>query len=165
MELHGKNVRVKRHHMKQHADVLPFLDEAIRLANDLPLPAIIPHKATVITVKFDRIVGVCDCVETSESDDVVYAIRKERDRHMRFVKNRDAEKVDCLTMIMFSQSNCWNLVSAWFGGPATQLPFSSKMTDDEQRDALQFWSTHALVWGCQRIHENTITETCPWPQL
>lgn len=165
MELHGKLVRVKQHHMKQHSDVLPFLDEAIRIASTFPIPTIVPHKATVITVKFDRIIGVCDCVETSDADDIVYAIRKERDRHMRFVKNRTAVPVDHLTMILFNQHKYWNLVSAWFGGPATQLPYSPKMTDAENDEALRFWATHALVWGCQRVREETITETCPWPQL
>lgn len=163
-------VRIAKRHMKQHQNILPILDEAFRLITNfnqeqvtrMTKPA---GQATILTLNFGRIIGKCECVETTAEDEIVYAIRRERDRHMRFVKNREMSETRELTLILFRHADHWKLVSGWFGGQAAREPQDPNSSPEERIEAYEFWTHHALVWGCQRVREETITETCPWPQL
>lgn len=170
MELLNKNVLIAKRHMKQHQNILAILPEAFELIarfdSDQVTQLVKPTgEATILTVDFGRVIGQCECVEATEDEEIVYAIRQERDRHMRFVKNRAMPDTRKLTLILFQRKNDWMLVSGWFGEPAAREPQDPNSTHEERIAAYKFWTTHALVWGCQRVREETITETCPWPQL
>lgn len=170
MELLDMPIRIAKRHMRQHQNILPMLDEAFYWVSMFD-PNLIANMvspigtATILTIDFDRIIGKCECVETTDADEIVYAIRCERDRHMRFVKNREMEDTSELTLVLFQHADHWKLVSGWFGGRAAREPQDPNSSPKERIEAYDFWSKHALVWGCQRIREETITETCPWPQL
>lgn len=170
MELLGMPVRVAKRHMKQHQNILSILPEAFSMIAEFDPDRVAQlvspiGQATIMTVDFGRIIGKCECVPTTDDDEIVYAIRCERDRHMRFVKNRTMPDTSKLTLIMFRRGSDWMLVSGWFGDPAAREPQDPNSSQQERIAAYDFWTKHALVWGCQRVRKETITTTCPWPPL
>lgn len=134
-------------------------------------PQIRPYVKTVLEsteifgdiMEFDAdigiILGVSDLVETDNSDNVVYAIRKNRDRHIRFTKSRKPElsSMIAISLKRLDDGN-YDLYSAWLGPQAPPTP-NSPLANKESKP---FWSKHALVWGTQEIQSGTVTSECPW---
>lgn len=162
--IHGKPVTINKRHMRLHKVVMPFVEEAAQLASTQDITT--DHKGFAsVTVSFDRVIGKTDCVETLPTDNVVYAVRQGRDRHMRFVHGRAGTETSSLTLIVVSLGESWKLISAWFGGAATKEPQDPSMTEQERAEAYSFWNRHALIWGAQPVYNHTVTEECPWPKL
>lgn len=94
-------------------------------------------------------VGYSHCVETTEEDRIVYAFRPNRSGPTRFVRDRDVEPTESVTVILKRTEDpaTMVLISAWAGNPAPPEPWDRNATDNSQ----EFWSNHALVWGTQEI--------------
>lgn len=111
-----------------------------------------------------RVVGTCDLVVVDESDQVIYAIRKNRkdDGLVPFTTTRQA--TDCRFVAVHLvplTDNTYELLSAWIGVFADDdepFPQSKKATVKSK----SYWSTHAFVWGSQEIIPRTKTNICPW---
>lgn len=103
--------------------------------------------------------GMSDLVETDSTDEIVYAIRKNRDRYMRFTKSRESLPSSKVTIsLTMREDGQYELFSAWLGPLSPATP-NSPFANSESRS---FWSSHALVWGNQEIITGTETTTCPW---
>lgn len=118
-----------------------------------------------IHVDMNRIVGVCDVVETNENDTLVYGVRKNRedDGLVPFVKNRKGD--DCSTVAMHlvrQPNNNYLLSSAWIGifDEENDEPFPQSI--DATNNSVSFWNKHAFVYGSQEIIPGTETDHCPW---
>lgn len=86
--------------------------------------------------------GVSDLVETDGSDAIVYAVRKNRDRHMRFTKSRQPQPSSVVTISLTRlDDKTYELYSAWLG-PQTPPTPNSPLANAESKP---FWSKHALV--------------------
>jgi hypothetical protein len=106
-----------------------------------------------------RIIGTTDLVVTTDSDEIVYAKRKNRSIYTRFTKSQFPR--DCSTVVIHLEQrtdNEYELSSAWIGSIGPSFPGD----DNETPDSKPYWSTHALVWGRQEIQEGTETPVCPW---
>jgi hypothetical protein len=100
-----------------------------------------------------------DLVETDSKDEIVYAIRQNRDIYTRFVKNREPVPTSYLTVILRKDNeNNYILWSTWIG---RLVPMSPGNPDSTPESKL-FWDKHALVFGRQPIIENTLTDKYPW---
>ena len=103
--------------------------------------------------------GMSDLVETDDNDEVVYAIRKNRDRHMRFTKSRKPKPSSMVAISLTRlDDGSYDLYSAWLG-PQTPPTPNSPIANEKSKP---FWSKHALVWGNQEIQPGTETSLCPW---
>jgi len=114
-----------------------------------------------ISIEHDtgHIVGKMDLVETDSKDEIVYAIRQNRDIYTRFVKNREPVPTSYLTVILRKDNeNNYILWSTWIG---RLVPMSPGNPDSTPESKL-FWDKHALVFGRQPIIENTLTDKYPW---
>lgn len=107
-----------------------------------------------------RIVGTSDLVETTETDDIVYAIRKNRVTYARFTKSQKPKPNSKVTIILnkIESSDSYELHSAWIGPITPSFPGDEKETPESR----PFWEKHALVWGNQEVDESTVTSICPW---
>jgi len=104
-------------------------------------------------------VGMMDLVETTGSDEIVYAKRKNRDKYTRFVKNRKPEKTTIVTTDIRKSEDGKHFVFTVYSGRLTpKFPGGDK----ENPNSRSFWSKHALVWGTQEIIPGTETNKCPW---
>jgi hypothetical protein len=106
-----------------------------------------------------KVVGNSDLVETSDSDEIVYAKRLNRDTYTRFVKGRDAVPTSYITISLHQDSDGnYELSSAWIGQICPLFPDRPGATAESK----SFWTNHALVWGNQTIQEGTETTVSPW---
>ncbi len=103
--------------------------------------------------------GMSDLVETNESDAIVYAIRKNRDRHIRFTKSQQPQPSSMVAITLKRlDDRSYDLYSAWLGSQTPPTPNSPHANAESK----PFWSRHALVWGNQEIQPGTETSKCPW---
>lgn len=146
---------VDRYNSHIHQNVLELLPEAfekIQLGKE---------EFMVVQVDFDRIVGQTTCVETDSGDKIVYAQRPKHQGLTRFVKNRLPEDCSSVTVILKEADGAkgtYVLISAFIGKKAEHEPWDRNATPA----AVEFWSSHALVWGSEPIVPGTETDICPW---
>lgn len=105
-------------------------------------------------VRFPEVVGHTICVVTAENDRVLYAQRPGRTGLTRFVAGREPEPTDTLTVILKrSGRNTFTLITAFFGGASEPEPWDRHAT----AASVEFWRTHALIWGTEPVVEGTVT--------
>lgn len=111
-------------------------------------------------VTFDETIGVTRCVSTSENDEIIFAMRPKRKGYTRFVKNRQPESTNKLTIILTKdrQTNDYLVLTTYIGAKAEPEPWDYRATEK----ALDFWKSHALVYGTEPIIEGTETVVPKW---
>lgn len=128
-------------HMKAHKEVLQYLEEAILKLSFAQATGFFSK-----TIEMGRVVGKCDCVETSETDVVFYQKRPGRRWTTRFVRNREPQPCSKITVIGTINGNSLRVISAWIGGPAPREEGDFSIDNATDRKITQdFWSTHALI--------------------
>ncbi len=114
------------------------------------------------TIDFDRIIGVSNCVRTSESDEIVFAQRVHRGGLTRFAKNRKPEPTSCLTLSMRLQPDGqYELGTAYIGSPGHNEYWAAENAEEFQ-GAIEFWNQNALCWGYEPVLPGTETTERPW---
>ncbi|HUD03281.1 MAG TPA: hypothetical protein VMR51_00595 [Patescibacteria group bacterium] len=113
-------------------------------------------------VDMGRPIGTSDVLETNESDEIVYAIRKNRSEqgYVPFTKSRSAQPSTNLSVALVANTDeTYQLSSVWIGTwddpPFPQQPHATL-------ESKPYWSTHAFVWGSQEIEPNSELKSCPW---
>lgn len=103
-------------------------------------------------------VGTTDLVETSEDDEIVYALRPLRSTYSRFVKNRKATPSSWVTVDIRREDDVYTLYTAFVGRLTPSFPGGDYLPEQSK----EFWARHALVWGAQEIVLGSETSKCPW---
>ena len=110
-------------------------------------------------VDLDQIIGETVCVPTTDADEIVWAQRPKRFGLTRFVKNRTAEQCSKVVVILKKgDRGDYVLITAFVGSRPEPEPWDRNATPK----SVEFWSTHALVWGSEEIIHGTETNQCPW---
>lgn len=141
-------------HVVTHAQILPFLREALGKIDSR-------GKNTICKmVCFKRVIGISICVTTRPDDTIVYAKRPNREeRYMRFVKNRKGTPCKVATVRLHKvDESRYLLVTAYIGSTVPPPPDSPNATNQ----SAEFWATHALLFEAEDIIPETVTNTCPW---
>ena len=106
-----------------------------------------------------QIVGNTDLVAVTDTDDIVYAKRLNRDNFTKFVRGLRPVATSYFTIVLYRDgSGDYELASAWIGTTCPTFPDDPKATPESK----PFWDKHALVFGNQAIQEDTLTDVCPW---
>lgn len=121
-------------------------------------------------VDYGRPIGETICVATGRGDEIVYSKRPKRFGYSRFVKNRNPEPYNAVTVILKrdGHEDYYVLITAFVGPRPEPEPWDrknfSQQSDPQEaeRRAQEFWSSHALVWGCEETIPGTETTVCPW---
>lgn len=104
-------------------------------------------------------IGVCDVVETSDKDTIIYAQQAKSQIFVPFVKNRKMERTSFISLeLLLNDDQSYSLHQIIFGHPVPSFPYSNT----ESADSRDFWTSHALLWGDWPIQSKTITKDCPW---
>lgn len=141
-------------HVQEEPRLLEFIKEVVEdseLAGD----------KVAIEKDMGRIIGMTTAVKTTETDEIVYAKRQQRDTFTRFVKNREPQPTSILSIILFradENDGTYRLWSAWCG----ELAPTSPGTSGEMPTSREFWASHALVYDEKIIDTSTVTTACPW---
>ena len=108
-------------------------------------------------VDFEEPVGKSILVPTTESDKIIYAIRKGRQNYSRFVLNREPVDSSSITIVLKKMDTYYMIISCFVGEKAQPEPWDPKSTSE----SLLFWSQNALIFGSEPIKEGTETDVCP----
>ncbi len=115
-------------------------------------------------VDMGKTVGTCDVVDVDDTDEILYAARKNRmdDGLVPFTTTRPAATCQYVTVVLEKQPNeSYELSSAWIGVlDEDDEPFPGSA--DATEDSISFWSKRAFVWGSQEIIPGTETTAYPW---
>ena len=111
-------------------------------------------------IDLGRVIGKTICVHTYPGNEIVYARRRGRNGHSRFVMNRHPESTSKVTVILkkVEENGSYILITAFVGKLAEPEPWDRNATEKTR----QFWDCHALVWGSEKIVPGTLTRECPW---
>jgi hypothetical protein len=114
-------------------------------------------------VDFGRPIGETICIATRPGDEIVYAQRPNRQGLTRFVKNRQPEPCNSVVVILktadtVEDAGKYVLVTAFVGRLAEPEPWDRNATEK----SVEFWSSHALIWGYEEVIPGTVTSVCPW---
>lgn len=150
-----------RSHAAMHFEANPQLKslvaEAVR-GMDLDGEVVKTH------IDMGRTVGVRDVVETDDTDEIVYGMRKncEDDGLVPFTKTREGTPCPFVALhLVPQQDNSYVLSSAWVGTfDNDDEPFPSSPNATE--NSIDYWNRHAFVYGSQEIVPGTETTACPW---
>lgn len=145
---------VDRYNSHLHESVTALLPEALAKV------ILKDTQFAVEQVNFDRIVGETTCVETHESDQIVFAQRPKRFGLSRFVKNRKPETCKSVVVILkkAEDGDYYVLITAFIGVRPEPEPWDRNATPQ----SAGFWATHALVWGTEPVVPGTETNRKPW---
>ena len=147
-------------HAATHFDDTPQLKD---LVAEVLVNKILEDDRVDFDFDMQRIVGTTDVVMIGNSDEIVYAVRKNRndDEYVPFTKSRADEPSSYVSISMIKQQgNGYELLSAWIG-TLVDPPFPG--TANETLESKPYWSKYAFVWGSQEIKPGTETKICPWP--
>lgn len=110
-------------------------------------------------VDFGRPIGENICVATAAGDQIVFAKRPKRWGHTRFVLNRTPEPCNHLVVILKAgDGGEFVFITAFVGRRSEPEPWDRNATANSRA----FWTSHALVWGCEETIQGTETTRCPW---
>ncbi len=109
-----------------------------------------------------RIIGNTDVVEIDENDEVIYAMRKNREDqgYVPFTKSRDPRPSTLISIYLVKKSlKIYELSSVWIGEyDSPMFPQMSNATPE----SIPYWNKHAFVWGSQEIIPGSERTDCPW---
>lgn len=114
------------------------------------------------TIDTGRFIGTSDVVEVDDTDEVIYAIRRNRaDQDLvPFTKTKLAQPESKISIsLILIDDGKYELSSAWIGD-WDDPPFP--MQPNANNESIPYWSTHAFVWGSQEIEPGTETPVKPW---
>lgn len=138
-------------HIAHHSKLLDYIKRA--------LPTIeVEGEIFQIEKDMGEEVGFCNLVETTDSDEIVYAMRPLRDQYSRFVKNKKPHSSSWITLDMRKVGHEYFLFTAFVGRLTPSFPGGDYLPEQ----SVKFWSTHALVYDPTQIIPGTETLKCPW---
>lgn len=105
--------------------------------------AIDPKEVVELTVRFEEPIGYQECVQTSESDCIVYLQRTARANVSRFVLNRQPEPCRSVFLVLGRRgdTNMYVFRTAFVGEKSAREPWDKNATDLD----VKFWKNHGLV--------------------
>lgn len=121
-------------------------------------------EGSVVATDIDmgRIIGNSDVVETDETDDLVYAMRRNREDqgYVPFTKSRMPQPCSLISVHLTAKdAETYELASTWIG--QYESPMFPQM-DTATAESVPFWSNHAFVWGSQEIIPDSVLLVRPW---
>lgn len=143
-------------HASTHLADSPRLLEAVKEI----IPTIDAIQCTEATeTELSYIVGTTDLIQTTNTDEIIYALRPHRTIYARFVKNKKPSPCKIVTVVLKERPRGgYSLYTCYIGSRTPSFPGGDYLPEESK----VFWSKHALVWGTQEIISDTITKQCPW---
>lgn len=121
-------------HIQENSNLLELVKGVIAQATLQDAPEII------LEHDMGKIIGTTSLVETTSSDEIVYAKRKGRDKYSRFVKGRSLRETSWVVVVIRRDAEQFTLWTAWCG---RLLPLEAYAEDAYEPGG--FWASHALV--------------------
>jgi len=116
-------------------------------------------KKSTIEFDFGHTIGNSDIVGTTEKDHIMYAKPQGRDIFFRFVRRRQPEQTNFVTIVLLlDDDGDYELRDVWMGRDMPAMPGTSH----ESADSKEYWETHARVIEGYPLQNRTLTLTRPY---
>ena len=141
--------RVSNEHIHLNLDV--FLPDLIE--------KIIDYENNIIEIEneYPEKIGYSSCVEINENDRIIYAKRKGRENHTKFVLDRKKEPCNSLFAVFKYTDYGYLILTIFIGKKAGREPWDKFATEEDK----QFWKNHALVFDNIDIIQGSLVSKCP----
>ena len=113
------------------------------------------------TIVFPKPVGYNECVETSDTDDVIYSRRMGRSGKTRFVLGRQPEPCNTVFIMLKAMpytKGCFKIVTAYVGKKSGREPWDEWADDSDN----EFWKSHALISPEPLTKDNDLGDVGYW---
>lgn len=113
-------------------------------------------------VDMGKVIGTSDVVEIDNSDEIVYAMRKNREDqgYVPFTKSQSSQPSTKISIYLAKKDeDTYELSSVWVG--EYESPMFPQMSN-ATAESIPYWSKHAFVWGSQEIIPGSTLTKCPW---
>lgn len=137
-------------HLIENPELLELVKEALAQSE-------VEGENVAIAVDMGRVIGVTNCIKTTDEDEIVFARRKGRASYSRFVKHRKSEETSTLAIILHKKPHGYNLWSAWCGKLVPTKPDES----GRMKTVEGFWDSHALIYDPHIIEPGSESTTKP----
>jgi len=113
-----------------------------------------------LEVDLQKTIGIKRCVQINNENEIIYAVRKGREEHSKFVKDAEMEETSIVTFVLMKAENedYYIILSAYAGEMTEVEPWDSRADEN----AINFWESHALVYQPDEIFEETIVTEYSW---
>ncbi len=116
----------------------------------------------IMQIDMHRPIGVTDVVAISNTDEIVYAMRKLREDQgwVPFTKSQSSQPCSLLSLHLKQRSDgSYELASVWIG-ELDSPPFPQMQ--GATAESVPYWRKHAFAWGSQQIICGSERTDCPW---
>lgn len=169
LEEHGANIEAKLvRKVYINNSGIKFMSRVDQTHNHVDLDRFIPiiydfvkdYKEDFIEKEFtfDFVTGTTVCFPTDTSDNIVYAMRKNRNGHSRFVLDKVPKETKSIFIVLKKTNIGYVIITIYCGKKAPREPFDKLSTAED----LKFWQTHALLFDESNVINGSITTDCPW---
>lgn len=122
-----------------------------------------------IITTFEEPIGYSMLLETTETDEIVYAKRLERELYTRFVKGKEptySYQVMCILKKSKEEENAYRLITMYPGGKSEKEPEDIHIEDKEEMiRSLLFWRERALIYNPENVEPGSEKDYCPYKNL
>jgi len=119
-----------------------------------------------MVVEFPFNVGYSDLCKVKDSDNIIYAKRKDRSIYSKFLIGRESTEIDKCVVVLkrsYDKPNEYYLITMFPGEYCIKEPQDKNIkSEDEKNNIMKFWDKHAFVFKLDEIDKNTITKVCPY---
>ncbi len=132
------------------------------LANELLGTMDLDGELIAKDIDLGKVIGNSDVVETSHEDEIVYAMRKNREDqgYVPFTKSQASQPSSMISIYLVKKDEeTYELSSIWVG--EYESPMFPQM-DNATAESIPYWSKHAFAWGSQEIIPGSVLTKCPW---
>ncbi len=103
-------------------------------------------------------IGKTNCIKTTFENKIIYAIRKGRIGHTRFVM--DSAPIGCkhVFLVLKKIEEGYLILTIFIGKKAAREPWDEQANLED----LEFWQNNALIFNQEEIIEGSETTESPW---
>ena len=115
-------------------------------------------------VELGHPIGYQECVETNDSDSIVYLQRSGRKRQSRFAIGRSPEPCSTVFIVLRkikTAQNVYQIITSYVGTKSGKEPWDRRATDSDA----EFWRNHALVSPDEIDSSEDVGEEGYWTRM
>jgi cold shock CspA family protein len=109
-------------------------------------------------IDFPEYIGQSTCVKVNDDDNIVYAKRNGRMGYTKFVRDRQPEDTNSISIILKKTQDFYTIITAFYGKNAEVEPWDERANNN----SINFWKNHALLFDSEPIDMSSVTTMCPW---
>lgn len=155
-------------HMEVHKHdfIIPY-EDIISYAVSYDYFSNLKEDLVQLIIEFPFNIGYSNLCKTTNTEEIIYAKRKNRDVYTRFTLDGQSKLINKCAVVLKrgkeDNSNVYYLITMFPGEYLVKEPQDSHIkTEEEKLKSIEFWNEHALVFNPKDVDLLTISYNCPY---